>query len=57
MGKYKVEISETLQRVIEVEAESLSEAVTKVCKDYADGEIVLDGMDFVGYEIKEFKEV
>ena len=54
--KYKVEITETLQKVIEVEAKSLSDAITKVATDYDDGEIVLDAMDFVGYGINEFKE-
>lgn len=54
--KYKVEITETLQKVIEIEAESLTKAIMKVAADYKYGEIVLDSMDFVGYEIKEFKE-
>lgn len=52
--KYQIEITETLQKVVEVEARSLSEAITKVATDYSNGEIVLDGMDFVGYEIKDF---
>lgn len=54
--KYKIEITETLQKVIEVEAENLSEALTTVCVDYKKGEIVLDDMDYVGYDIKEYKE-
>lgn len=54
--KYKIEITETLQRIVEVEAENLSEAITTVCVDYKKGEIVLDDMDYVGYEIKEFME-
>lgn len=54
--KFNIEITETLQKVVEVEARSLSEAITKVAKDYKDGEIVLDAMDFVGYEIKSFQE-
>jgi hypothetical protein len=52
--KYQIEITETLQKVVEVEARSLSEAITKVATDYSKGEIVLDAMDFVGYEIKDF---
>lgn len=55
--KYKIEITETLQKVVEVEAENFSEAIIKVATDYKDGEIVLDGMDFVGYGIKEFGSI
>ena len=54
--KYKIEITETLQKIVEVEANSLSEAITKVGKDYDDGEIVLDAMDFDGFEIRGIKE-
>lgn len=54
--KYKVEITETLQRIVEVKANSLSDAVTKVAKDYSDGKIVLDSGDFVEFKILEYKE-
>ena len=54
--KYKIEVTETLQRVVEVEADRLSNAIIQVTSDYDSGEIVLDAMDFVGFEIKEFKE-
>lgn len=54
--KYKIEITETLQKVVEIEANNLSEALTTACVDYKKGEIVLDDMDYVGYEIKEYKE-
>ena len=53
MAKFKIEITETLQRTVEVEAESLSEAICKVGTDYDKGEIVLGSEDFTGYEIKE----
>ncbi|MDD2577658.1 MAG: DpnD/PcfM family protein [Bacteroidales bacterium] len=52
MKKYKVEITETLQRVIEIEAESSDEAY-KIAKDrYEDFDIVLDYDDFIDYKIK-----
>lgn len=54
--KYKIEITETLQRVIEIEARSLSDAVVQITRDYNNGEIVLDAMDFVGFNIKEYQE-
>ncbi|MGN0804385.1 MAG: DpnD/PcfM family protein [Candidatus Coproplasma sp.] len=53
---FKIEITETLQKVVEVEAKTLSEALTTVGQDYDKGEIVLDSMDFVKYEIKQLKE-
>lgn len=55
--KFKIEITETLQKIVEVEAADRTEAITKVATDYKAGEIVLDAMDFVGYEIKEFGSV
>lgn len=55
--KFKIEITETLQKIVEIEAKDLSEAITIVATDYANGEIVLDSMDFVGYEIKEFGSI
>lgn len=54
--KYEIEITETSQRVVEVEATDFTEAITKVATDYNNGEIVLNDTDFVGYEIKKFGE-
>lgn len=56
MRTFKVEITETLQRIVEVEAESLSEAIIKVGTDYDNGKIVLDAMDFDGFDIRGIKE-
>ena len=42
MAKYKIEITEYLQRTIEVEADNESDAVFKVEEDYHDGKEVLD---------------
>ena len=54
--KYKIEVTETLQKIVEVEAFTLAEAICAVGKNYSDGEIALDGMDFAGYKICEYKE-
>lgn len=54
--KYKVEITETLQRVIEVETDSKCDAIKAISTQYAIGNIVLDSRDIVSYEITEFKE-
>ena len=52
---YKVEITETLQRVIEVEAKSEEEALETIEEQYRDEEIVLDYGDFMGYDVDIFK--
>lgn len=54
--EFKIEITETLQKVVTVNAKTLGEAIEQTKNDYNNGEIILDSMDFVGYEIKEFKE-
>ena len=51
--KFKIEITETLQRIVEVEANNLSEAISKVADTYDNEEIVLDYNDLVGFSIKE----
>ncbi len=52
---YQVEITETLQRVVEVEAESEQEAIFMVDDQYREEEIVLDSADFMDYEIGIFE--
>ena len=53
MGIFKTEITETLQRTIEVEAENEGDALRKVKEMYKSEEIVLDSSDFVSVEIKK----
>lgn len=54
MPKFQVEIEEILQRVEEVEAKSLEEALDIIDEKYDNQEIILDSEDFKGHEIKEF---
>ena len=54
--KFKLEITECLQKVIEVEAKTKEEAYNKVSRMYRDGEIVLDSNDFIDKEIDFFEE-
>lgn len=54
MNKYIIEITETLQRMIEVEAKDEKSAILDVAERYKKGEIVLDSSDFIEYEIKGF---
>ena len=50
MDKYKIEITETLQKTIEVE--SKEDALHKVMKMYKNDEVILDDNDFVDVDFK-----
>lgn len=50
--KYYVSITETLNRVVGVEAENKEEAVRKVTEAYCEEEIVLDSSYYVDSEVK-----
>lgn len=52
MKKYKIEITETLQRTIEVEKDSILDALNEVELKYNNEEIVLDSSDFIEKEFK-----
>ena len=52
MKTYQIEICETLCRVVDVQAESPSNAVDIVENRYSDGDIVLDASDYQDYTIK-----
>lgn len=56
MKTYKVEIEETLQRIIEVQAVDKCEALKKIHEMYHEGDLVLDYSDFKSVEIKECVE-
>lgn len=51
MKKYRIEITETLSRTIEAEAESEEVAVKKVRQMYRNGDIILDASDYIETEI------
>lgn len=46
--EYKVEIKETLSRIINVEAENESEAIIKIKERYRNENIILGNTDYVG---------
>lgn len=54
--KFKIEITETLQRIVTVEANSVLEALNKVEEQYDNEEIVLDSNDFICKDIHLFNE-
>ncbi|MDR3090231.1 MAG: DpnD/PcfM family protein [Desulfobulbaceae bacterium] len=53
--QYKIEITETLQRIIEIDANSESEAVEAVRKSYRNCEIVLDSSDYIATNYDLFR--
>lgn len=56
MANFQVEILETISRVIDVEADTIDDAIDMVTKQYNDGEIELSGhIDAVyDYSVNEF---
>jgi len=50
MGIFKIEIKETLSRIIEIEANSVDGAFSKIENLYKNEEIVLDADDYVETE-------
>ena len=52
MKKFKIVITEYMQRVIEQEGESQEEALEKVKKEYYDGNILLNYDDLKGESIE-----
>lgn len=56
METFKIEIQEFLSRIIEVEAEHIDEAISKVKRMYQREEIILDSEDYVTTEIEEYND-
>lgn len=52
--KFKIEIVEILQRVVEIEAESVDTAIETITQKYKSEEIVLDWNDFIETNIDIF---
>jgi hypothetical protein len=53
---YQVEITETLQRIVDVMADTAEEAVEDVTRWYKGEEIILDSEDFVDFAVEIFPE-
>jgi hypothetical protein len=56
MEIFKIEIQEFLSRIVEIEAQNIDEAISRVKEMYQIGEIVLDSEDFVTTEIEELSD-
>lgn len=53
MPKYKVMLTETLQRDVEIDADDISDAISIAQEMYDNSEIILDETDYKGVEINE----
>lgn len=53
---YKIEIEELLQRVVEIEAENVNEAIRIAKEKYRKEEYVLDENDFKGVKFSEYED-
>ena len=49
--EYRIAVTETFQRILEVKAHTVEEAIAQVKQKYQEKEIVLDSSDFVDYHI------
>lgn len=56
MSKYKVHIKETLARTVEIEAESVEDALDKASDKWRDCKIILTADDFSEAEIQAERE-
>lgn len=54
---FNIEIEETLQKVVQVKANSLNEAINKVQEKYRNEEYVLNEDDFKGVEFNEYIDI
>lgn len=52
MPKFKVEITETLQKQIDIEAETMNDAIKIARLKYRNSEIVLSAEDYIDTEIR-----
>lgn len=53
--KYKIEITETLSRIVDIEADSEEGALEKVRQAYIKENIVLSAEDYIDTEIEIYK--
>jgi hypothetical protein len=54
--KFKIKITEKLERIVTVDADTIEDALSKVENDYASCKIVLTETDFTNFTIEEAKD-
>ena len=55
MQRYRIEVKEYLARIIDIDAESEEDAIEMVEEQYQNGDIVLDGSDYIDHDIAPFE--
>ena len=53
---YEIEIEETLQKVVKIEANSIDEAIDIAKEKYSNQEYILDYQDYKDTEFREYKD-
>lgn len=53
---FKIEIKETLSRIIDIEADNEEDAIRKAREQYKNQKIVLDSSDYINTEINIYEE-
>lgn len=53
---YKIEIEETLSRVLEIKANSLEDAISIVQQKYSNEEYLLNENDYKGVDIRAYED-
>lgn len=56
MKTYNILVKETLERIIEIKASNIQDAIEEVETMYNNEDIVLDASDFQGVDIVEYNE-
>ena len=54
--KVKVKITETLEKIVYVEAQDKNEGLVRVATDYTAGKITLNENDFAGFKIERCED-
>ncbi len=53
MPEFQIEITETLSRIVSIDANDVNEAIQKVREQYRQSDIVLDSEDFITVDFNE----
>lgn len=54
LKKYQIEIIEILQRIVEIDANSLDDAIIEITRQYKNQQIILYSSDYIQTDIIEF---
>ena len=52
LKRYHIEITETLQKVVDIMANTPDEAIAEATRKYREGEIILDSSDCIDFDVE-----